>query len=109
MSFFETAYNDRSKKELDSLKPSEVGAIARRKERLDKWLKAIFVGAIAINQQACDKLEEELLSLRTRLVNGDESVLRRIMEVRFMIIETQKQGPFLNDEYQIIFGEKRKE
>lgn len=106
MSLFEVLYNDRSQNEKEALKPSEVNKIVTRKERLKSWIKTCLKGAIQANAQSAGRLEEELISLRAKLINGDEGVIRAIMEKRFLIEETKKQTPFLEDEYEVIFGEK---
>ena len=105
MAYFDDLYNDRSIADLERLKPSEKAQIASRKERLRGWLKTCLKGAIDANAQSLGRLEEELVGLRSRLVNGDESVILKIMENRFLIEETAKQTPFLREEYEKAFGE----
>ena len=106
MALFDDLYNDRSQTEKEGLKPSEAQKIVSRKDRLESWLRTCLKGAVEANAQSLGRLDEELLSLRARLINGDESVIRKIMEVRFQKQETEKQTPFLKDEYELIFGEK---
>lgn len=105
MAYFEELYNDRSVTELEALRPSEKGKIASRKDRLKSWLKTCLKGAIEANAQSLGRLDEQLLTLRARLANGDDSVLRQIMETRFLIEETAKQTPFLKEEYAKAFDE----
>ncbi len=105
MAYFEELYNDRSARELEELRPSEKGKIVTRKERLSRWIKTCLKGAIEANEQSLGRLEEELVGLRARLANGDDSVIRQIMQNRFMSEETAKQGPFLKAEYKEAFGE----
>jgi len=106
MAYFDDLYNDRSARELEELKPSEKFKIGGRKDRIKSWLKTCLRGAVEANAQSLGRLEEELVSLRARLANGDDSVIRQIMQNRFLAEETAKQTPFLKEEYEKAFGEE---
>lgn len=105
MSMFDDLYNDKSENEVKALKPTEILKLDFRKNRVKKWIKTCLKGAVEANNQSLGKLDEELITFRSRLVNGDESMIKRIMENRYVRLEAEKQTPFIFELYKDLFGE----
>ena len=105
MRFYDKFYNDKSEDEFYKMRPSEKYAGQSRKSRLESWIKKCLEVAIEANKQNIGEQEDTLLKLRVRLANGEDSVLRKIIETRHVIDEAKKQLPMLEEELNIMFEE----
>jgi hypothetical protein len=109
MRFFDSVYSDLSQEEKDRLKPSELFAISQRKDRLEAWLKTAFDGEYEMSRQYILRLEEDIVSWRVKLVNGDQGAMKRLFQLTLQLEEARKNKPFFDSEYLAIFGEAHPE
>jgi hypothetical protein len=106
MSFFDSYYNESIAKDRYAMNPSDIIVTENKKEQTRGWVKKCLEDGLEANKKILVDLQNKLLKQRVQLANGDDSVIVKIMETRFLLEEIIRQTPFIEEEMKLMFEQE---